>query len=261
MALLLCSKLAEKPFYYEKLDIRLWSLQELCYVLYRYPVLIPEDFVDQKLLKWIAGELDMPTFAERLGLLKKSGAEQESLILRIQKEGNYYTERELSRYQAELRHLKEMDSGRFAELLGDTLFAMGRYGKAVTAYRESAAAKKDPNVTLKLGDAYVTVMQLRKAAAAYEAAYEELKTSEALKKLYYLSRLDPSIDSISGYAELLDPALTEEWEKSYQAALAESGESAGVARIEKIYQEGGEEFRTAAREQICKWKRAYRAML
>lgn len=261
MALLLCSKRAEKPFYYEKLDLRLWSLQELCYVLYHYPVLVPEDFVDQKLLQWLREELEMPQLAERLSQLQHTGADLETLMLRIQRDGNYYTERELSRYSAELKRLRDLDSARLAERLGDTLFRLKRYGRAVAAYRESVTAKKNAAVLLKLGDAYVTVMQFRKAAAAYEEVYTETHTREPLRKLYYLFRLEPSVDTFSKYKDEVPEEEQTEWTQDFDSARQESADSPGAEKIRKMYEEGGKHFRTAAQEQIRVWKRAYRAML
>lgn len=261
MALLLCSKRAEKPFYYEKLDLHLWSLQELCYVLYHYPVLVPEDFVDQKLLHWLRDELALGQLAERLGQLQHAGADLETLVLRIQRDGNYYTERELSRYSAELKKLRELDSARLAERLGDTLFRLKRYGRAVSAYRESVTAKKNAAVLLKLGDAYVTVMQFRKAATAYEEVYEDTHMRAPLRKLYYLSRLEPSVDAFSKYAEEIPEEELAEWARDFDSARQESADSPGVERIRKLYDEGGKQFRPAAQEQIRCWKKAYRAML
>ena len=49
MGLLLCTRCAQHPFYYEKLDINLWSIQELSYVIYHYPIMLPTDLVDRKL--------------------------------------------------------------------------------------------------------------------------------------------------------------------------------------------------------------------
>lgn len=261
MALLLCSKRAEKPFYYEKLDLHLWSLQELCYVLYHYPVLIPEDFADQKLLQWLREELGIQQLADRLSQLVHAGAETDTLVLRIQRDGNYYTERELSRYSAELKKLRELDSARLAERLGDTLFRLKRYGRAVTAYRESVTAKKNAAVLLKLGDAYVTVMQFRKAAAAYEEVYQDTHMRAPLRKLYYLSRLEPSLDVLSKYEEEIAEEERAEWDRDFEAARQESTAAPGTEKIRKMYEEGGKPFRTAAQEQIRSWKKAYRAML
>ncbi len=261
MALLLCSKRAEKPFYYEKLDLHLWSLQELCYVLYHYPVLVPEDFVDQKLLQWLRDELELPQLAERLEQLRRAGADLETFMLRIQRDGNYYTERELSRYSAELKKLRDLDSAHLAERLGDTLFRLKRYGRAVSAYRESVTAKKNAAVLLKLGDAYVTVMQFRKAAAAYEEVYTETHTREPLRKLYYLRQLEPSVDTFSKYENEVSEEEQTEWDRNFADARQKSVDSPGVEKIQKMYSEGEKPFRTAAQEQIRVWKKAYRAML
>ena len=66
MGLLLCTRCAQHPFYYEKLDINLWSIQELSYVIYHYPIMLPTDLVDRKLSGWIRDELHMGILAAKL---------------------------------------------------------------------------------------------------------------------------------------------------------------------------------------------------
>ena len=54
MAVILCQKEATFPYYYERLDISIYSLEELCYAVGKYPLLIPEHFVDHRLLEWVS---------------------------------------------------------------------------------------------------------------------------------------------------------------------------------------------------------------
>ena len=60
MSLLLCrQEPVETPYYVEALGIHLYSSQELCYVIYHNPLLVLETFVDDHLIEFIRGELEM----------------------------------------------------------------------------------------------------------------------------------------------------------------------------------------------------------
>ena len=80
MGLLLCGECAKHPFYYEKMDLNLWSCQELCYVIYHYPVIIPDDFVDRKLTNWLREEQGKGLLAARLEQYMGAGEDQERLL-------------------------------------------------------------------------------------------------------------------------------------------------------------------------------------
>ena len=110
MGLLLCTRCAQHPFYYEKLDTNLWSIQELSYVIYHYPIILPVDMADRKLTGWIRDELHMGLLAAKLEQYMSAGGEgaeqQERLLLMILRESNYYTQQEISSFEAEYKRLR-----------------------------------------------------------------------------------------------------------------------------------------------------------
>ncbi|NWO21890.1 hypothetical protein HW273_08260 [Oribacterium sp. oral taxon 102] len=257
MGLLLCTPRAEQPFYYEKLDRKLWSIQELCYILYRYPVVIPEDFVDAKLCQWLS-QIGLQRLSERLLQFLQMGEEQDRLILRILREGNYYTEREIQDFGLSLRRLREIEHGARQEMLGDTYFRMGRYGRAVEAYRSAVSERRGGRVREKLADSLVTVMQLRRAAGLYEDVYRESGETEALRKLYFLEKLEPALKVFAPYRERVTAELLSDWEKCYEEALQSAGHSEPAEEIRRSYARGEAAFRADAAGTLREWKRAYR---
>lgn len=263
MALLLCNKGARHPFYYEQLDIDLWSIQELSYVIYRYPVIIPADFVDHKLTAWLRDELNMGILAAKLEQFMMAGEDgnQERLLLMILRESNYYTQAEIARFESEYKKLRNIEKHVFLNMLGDTYFRMGRYGRAIEAYEESFHLKTDFNVEMKLAGTYVTVMQYQKASDLYEEVFIATGSDEALRKLYFISKLEPSVSTIEKYIENIGVDMLTEWELEYNnvQTLAEHDERAGA--IHEIYQKNRSAFREHAKIMILKWKREYRAKI
>ncbi|WP_139355579.1 tetratricopeptide repeat protein [Oribacterium sp. C9] len=263
MALLLCNKGARHPFYYEQLDIDLWSIQELSYVIYKYPVIIPPDFVDHKLSSWLRDELNMGILASKLEQFMNAGEDgnQERLLLMILRESNYYTQAEIVRFENEYKKLRNIEKHTFLNMLGDTYFRMERYGKAIESYEESLFLKSDFNVQMKLAGTYVTVMQYQKASDLYEEVFVSTGSEEPLRKLYFICKLEPSIRTIEKYLDNIDTESLAGWELEYNnvQSAAEHGTRAG--EIHDIYQKNRSAFREHAKIMILKWKREYRAKI
>ena len=258
MGLLLCGECAKHPFYYEKMDLNLWSCQELCYVIYHYPVIIPDDFVDRKLTNWLREEQGKSLLAARLEQYMGAGEDQERLLLAILRETNYYTQTEIARFETEYNRLKSIDRDEFLDLLGDTFFRMGRYGKAIEAYEMSLRTKLNIKVKMKLGGAYVTVMQFRKASDIYEEVFVETNSREPLKRLYFIEKLDPAVDTIKKYMDTIDTEILADWELQYDNVQAEVEKSDRVERVNTIYRKDRQEFRQQAKLLLLKWKKEYR---
>lgn len=262
MGLLLCTRCAQHPFYYEKLDINLWSIQELSYVIYHYPIILPSDMVDRKLTGWVRDELHMGLLAAKLEQYMSAGGEgteqQECLLLMILRESNYYTQQEIGSFEAEYKRLRRIDRDQFYELLGDAYFRMERYGRAIDAYTESLQFKNRMRVKMKLGTTYVTVMQLRRASEIFEEVFIETNAPEPLRKLYFISRLEPSIKTIDKYLDHIDTEMLADWQKQYDNVWTQAENSEHVRQVEAIYQHDRATFRKEGKLWLVKWKKAYR---
>ena len=67
MSVILCRQEPVKhPFYFEDLGVHLYSSQELCYVIYNYPLVVMNVFVDDHLILFIREELVQVFFSQKL---------------------------------------------------------------------------------------------------------------------------------------------------------------------------------------------------
>ena len=108
MSLLLCRlEPVKHPFVVAELGVRLFSSQELCYVIYENPLLVMEDFVDERLIQFIREDLDMDFLAGKLENWKKSGEDPDNMLLLILAECSYYTSGEVNRYRQTLIQLRK----------------------------------------------------------------------------------------------------------------------------------------------------------
>ncbi len=63
---LLCTKEADTPYEVEELDLRVYSIEELAYLIYHDLPLLPDEFIDEKLLTFIEKELEMPEISGKI---------------------------------------------------------------------------------------------------------------------------------------------------------------------------------------------------
>ena len=63
---LLCGKEAELPFEIEELDLRIYTIEELCYYIYNNLMLIGDDFIGDRLIDFIRNGLSMPEIADKI---------------------------------------------------------------------------------------------------------------------------------------------------------------------------------------------------
>ena len=141
MSLLLCKREAENPFYSEKLDIRLWSMQELCYVIYNHPLLAAEDLRDSEALcSWLREDAGQGFLAARLEQIRMAAqAEKEDptdeLLLAILRDCNYYAPGEIEACRKKLLFYRECAPEDRSHAEGVSLFRLRRYRMAEDRFR------------------------------------------------------------------------------------------------------------------------------
>lgn len=144
MSLLLCQKDAENPFYSETLDLRLWSLQELCYVIYNHPLLALRDFDGNELLLFLRKELGLSALSDRLAQAGKGNAASPeeagaALLTALLRESGFYTpaEAEACRSRMEAYQNGAPEDREHAE--GLSLFRLERYRLSEESFRRELA--------------------------------------------------------------------------------------------------------------------------
>lgn len=60
------AKAAKHPFYIESIDINIYTIEELCFYLWKNVSLLDESILNEKLCDWLEGELGMQRLAFHL---------------------------------------------------------------------------------------------------------------------------------------------------------------------------------------------------
>ena len=101
-SVLLCrNRQVNEPYYVEALGIMLYSAEELSYYIYHNATLIEENFLDERLFRFIGQELAMEDLEHKLRKWKAQ-AELSELLLVILQDIHYYDSDELYTFREEM---------------------------------------------------------------------------------------------------------------------------------------------------------------
>lgn len=246
MSLLLCKREAGNPFYSEKLDIRLWSMQELCYVIYNHPLLAAEDLRDSEALcSWLREDAGQGFLAAKIEQIRAAAKAEErdptdELLLAILRDCNYYAPGETEACRRKLLFYQECPPEDRAHAEGVSLFRLRRYRMAEERFwaeekllreradRMQAGQERDTllrRLAETICDRAVIRLQLfekKEAEALLLAAEQTADCKRAEKFLYFLHSGDAAGQPVSAEC----PASAEHLVSAERPASAEHPVSA-----------------------------------
>lgn len=269
MSLLLCrQEHVKRPYFMEPMGIHLYSSQELSYVIFNHPMLVLDDFVDERLLTFLREELNQGFLALKLERWLKSGESPDEALMIILQECDYYSMAEVGRFRQMAAALRKKHPADFMRMKADELFSLGQYGRAVKLYKELLDYPPGDHVDdlffariwNNLGSCYARMFQLDKAFKAYENAYKKNQQEIILERLYDLSRIDNRL----ALSPELQSEITEKqqklWEDKLIRARQKARDSRQVKELETLFQQDSVKRRAGETELICQWKQEYRNM-
>ncbi len=270
MSLILCrQEQVTSPYYIEELDISLYSSQELCYVIYNHPLLVMEDFVNDRLTAFLRNQLRLPFLADKLEKwLEGRGASDELLFLILQ-ECFYYSVAEQARYRQEVMRYRKLPMEEYEKLRADYFYGRQLYALAVSIYERILENREkrelSPQFRAKLWNniaaCYTKLFCHQKAMNAYESAWNEMPSDELLKRMYFLTLMQPELTIRERFGEKLTDEKMAVWNAEAQGIIDEGKSEATVAEIEELFQKDSIRRQAGASELINRWKLEYRRML
>lgn len=265
MSLKLLSRMAERPFCCEKLNMRLFSGEELCYVILRYPLIAMDDFVTEGLIEWIGEGLLRTDLAGSLYQEKKAGESCGNMLLSILQNLDYCDIKEVLDFRNTLIAYRKLPQ---YELILETAMTYFRAGREADAYENLEKAVKSitsflrstrdeeerKRLSLRKQDVLCDMVAVRMLRFDAAGALELLDTAEQTGRF---DRAERQRFLITGKADLPD----EEKEKLLNERRdlkisALSGEA--CTKIKELSSLSDEEFLQRAGDIIKEWKKEYR---
>ena len=194
---ILCGKEADLPYEVDELDLRIYTIEELCYYIYHNLALIGDDFIDDRLLGFIGEELECPEIAEKIRRFYVSPSDQDATLQMIITEVGYYTDIELQEFQQRLVRRRRKNGPERVLMKADALAEKKRYESAIRFYELLALDKKDGRITKEfsarvwesMANCYGKLYAFDRAMECLGTVYEMTREERILVKMYELSVL------------------------------------------------------------------------
>lgn len=270
MSLILCrQEPVKRPFYFENLGLRIFSSQELCYVIYHNPLLVMEGFIDDVLFEFIRDDLDMAFFASKLEKWQKSGEEEDELLAMILHECDYYSALEVNRFRQKMTEYRKMSQSELWKEKADFLFSKKQYGKSVSIYLKILDLPKvergtdgfTAKIYNNLGAAYARLFLMEKACHAYQKSYDLVKNEEVIKKICHLSEWNSTVVPGERFQTFITDELLEKCHEEREKAEEIAGEAESLLELDKLFQKDPIKRLQGAGELVLKWKKEYRNIM
>ena len=267
MSLLLCRQKAETPFLHSKLNIGIWSEQELCYVLYHYPLLCLKGFLDERLFDWIESQLQLKKLADTLRKNMQMGESAENQMLTILQECNYYDVDEVLAFSSRMMELKKCSGAELVHMEGMLLYQAEKYSLAYEKFEESirmldqlihrTGDEEEPRkLTERKADIFCDMAVIKLRMFDRNKAQELLISSEMT---YYNKRAVRMRYLATGTGELGDNEKAE-LDACREEALQKARESEEYRAVSGLFEKDSVKIMKEARSYISRWKNNYRKM-
>ncbi len=268
MGLILCEKKdCDKPLYIEDLNINIYSLEELCYLIYDNPILVMEDFIDRDLFAFLSDSLGLENLSAWLMKIYKERKLHDEILYYILEYSGFYTRGELARYKNNVDKMRKLPKSEYFKMQADYMFGIHKYGKAVSIYERIPKLPKDKHLHPKflgavynnLAGAYANMFKFEEAYLHYGLAYECLHDENILMKMYFLEKL--GAESREDFSALVSSADIDRWNHAFIAQKDEAERSERIQELREIFRLDSRRRAELMKQRLSALKQEYRTMI
>lgn len=234
---------AKNPYYFEKVYANVYTIEELCYVLYENAFLIDRDILNRNLVLWIETECKLPDLARNLYSLINQNAQPGAFVGTILEYAGYYTKDEIDKVESILRMNVSMNVFEKWKAKADFLFENRHFLLAVREYEHLLETLDEDEMDLRsrvyknMGVTYMNLNLYESAIECFKHAFEINNDETAYK--YYLTakRLELSEDDYIRFIADEEDAyrMSVPLEGELEAAKAEFEDSPEAKHMQEIF--------------------------
>lgn len=204
---------AEQPFYAEDIDLKLYSIEELCYFMQGHPALLDPDFFGPAMTDWLGGELRLHRLAETLEKQRAGGAGLADLILPVFQEIGWLSPAEKNTWSEKIQEMEKLPGEVRLKQKGDVLAGYEKYTRAVSCYQKalklsegaehSTGAQFRGTVYYNAGAVFARLFQMEEACECMKKAFDLLQTSAARNGYLFCVRMKDGKEAFQRKCEKL----------------------------------------------------------
>ena len=258
------------PLYITELNIHVYSLEELLYVIYENPILARESLISQPLFEFLDLELGLLQLSSYLQKMKKEQASNDEILLTLLDCTRMYSAVELNHYRKKLEAYRKLHRAEYLFEMANTLFEQKRYQRAADTYQKVLNFPKDTVVTdeflasvhANLGSAYANLFLFLDAYKEYAIAYNQIKDRHCLKEMYHIMLIAPDFSFDEQYFQDLDEQSKKEWDAEFRDSLEQATSLPILKEISQWFSHDHTDDTDKKVESIIQtWKQEYRNMM
>ncbi|MCR5304673.1 MAG: hypothetical protein K6E33_08940 [Lachnospiraceae bacterium] len=267
-------KTAERPYFYEKMQVNVFTLEELCFCICSSARFLDKNFPDRELIEWIENDIELPELCEALSLYDGRGNRKDTatcarIILDF---AGLQSREEIGDIVASISESLSLSLEKKKLSAADHIFRHGRYHIARRLYDmlyESLPEEDLENRALCLsgaGKCYGMFFFYKEAADCFLKAYNLTKDKEDLIRYLSAMRLylpdERYLDLLTEHPDYYEYSI--ESEKRIRNASQDYETSEDHKRLEKImalssfHSEDGDDRQKKLEEEVLSLKKDYR---
>lgn len=180
MAIQICGRQSNKPYYIDAIKTNVYSLEEINFFIFNHINLVYREFFNEELFSYIEVELGREDMAADLRALSEEGADLRDFIRCILKESYYYSASELSVVANYVMNIDAMSESERLLIEADGYSKIGKLDSALRVYFDILGRMEDENlseafyarVAYSIGVIYARLFMGRNANSFFGYAYE-----------------------------------------------------------------------------------------
>lgn len=202
-AIVCLGQYAKNSYYFEKLGISVFSMEELSYCLKENAFLLGREIMDDRLLRFIDVECDVPQLARELYTLVHQKGSLSAFVTIILEYVGFYDKATISEVENTIKSGSGLTDFEKQKLRTDHLAGKKKYQAAIEEYdrlivelEELAATGKQQPILAEVlhnkGVALASLMMYGKAAQCFQRAYDLCGEEGMLKSFLVAKRMELS---------------------------------------------------------------------
>lgn len=247
---------AKSPYSIEEDKIELFSVEELCYYLYKNSFLLQEDFFSEDLFLWIEEECHLKDWSFQLRMMKKNEANMIDYVSFLFERTGFYGNEEIEKVKKVLLGSDHLSLAEKRKIRADAYLKKGRVAVAIREYEallkdcKGADEKFCARLYHNLGVCNAMLFQYRKAAEEFWRAYRCYPNTESYVQYLSALKLGNSKEEYLAYLS--------EHKESYEDSLEVERRVSQIkikweeCKVEKLLLETSEQDHTLFCETILK---------
>lgn len=246
---------AKTPYFFKKLDIMVYTMEELCYVLKKEAFLLGSEIMEDELVSFVGEECGLEELAGEIHVLIHQKGTLSNLVCMIQRYVGFYSKEEIDQIEETLKMSSGMSDYEKKKMQIDYLVEKKRYSAANDAYDILLKELYELSPELLEAHSSVTAGILHNKGVAFAGLMRYDEAGKCFLKAYELSGDKESFMAFLG-AKRLTLSQTD-----YVALVSEYGKQyADCLAFEKCFDRLNEQWQQTREHEQLKELRGLRAI-